>query len=105
MTQSAILESLTSFALEKYPEAELFLFGSKATKSSNPDSDWDVLVLLNQDTVEPEMEKTIMDDFYEFELKTGTVISPLIYSKTVWNKTRPATRLFKKIAKEGIRLK
>ena len=105
MTQTAVLEALANFVSEKLPDAEVFLFGSRATNQSTSDSDWDVLVLLNQDSVSAETERSIMDDFYELELKTGNVISPLIYSKAVWNKTRPVTRLYQKISKEGIRIK
>lgn len=105
MTHTAVLEAITGFVSEKLPDAEVFLFGSRATNNSTSDSDWDVLVLLDQDEVTSEIEKSIMDDFYELELKTGSVISPLIYSKMVWNKTRPVTRLYKRISKEAIRIK
>jgi predicted nucleotidyltransferase len=105
MTHSAILDTIASFTDKRYPNSEVYLFGSRTKKTSKPDSDWDILLLLDQETVDPETEKSIMDDFYELELKTGTIISPLIYSKKHWNKTRPATRLFKQIQKEGIRLK
>ena len=105
MRQTEILDEVTNFAAEKYPDAELVLFGSRATDSAKSDSDWDILLLLDQDTVDPETEKSIMDAFYELELETGIVISPLIYSRKIWNRTRPATSLFLQIKKEGIRLK
>lgn len=105
MTQTAVLEALIDFVSEKLPDAEVFLFGSRATETSTSDSDWDILVLLDQEAISSEKEKSIMDDFYELELKTGNVISPLIYSKLVWNKTRPVTRLYQRISKEAIRIK
>lgn len=105
MTQKAVLEALTDFVSERLPDAEVFLFGSRATKTSTADSDWDILVLLDEETISSEKEKSIMDDFYELELKTGNVISPLIYSRSVWNKTRPVTRLYQRISKEAIRIK
>jgi predicted nucleotidyltransferase len=105
MTQTAVFEALTNFVAEKLPDAEVFLFGSRASETSNSDSDWDVLVLLDQEEVSKETEKSIMDDFYELELKTGNVIAPLIYSKVLWNTTRPITRLYQKISEQGIRIK
>ncbi len=105
MTRSAILDSITSFASEKFPSSELFLFGSRARKTPKTNSDWDILLLLDEDTIDLETEKSIMDDFYELELKTGAAISPLIYTKKVWNKTRSLTPLFQEIKKEAIRLK
>lgn len=76
-----------------------------ARKTQKSDSDFDILLLLEEDSIDASKEKSIMDDFYELELKTGVVISPLIYTKKVWNRTRPGTRLFQKIEKEAIRLK
>lgn len=105
MTHSAILEKIKSFASEKFPNSELFLFGSRARKTEKQDSDWDILLLLEEDTIDLVKEKSIMDEFYELELQTGASISPLIYSKKVWNKTRPMTSLFQEIAKDAIRLR
>lgn len=105
MTQSAILEKITSFAADRYPNSELFLFGSRARKTEKQDSDWDILLLLEDETIDLVKEKSIMDEFYELELQTGLSISPLIYSKKEWNKTRPMTSLFQEITKDAIRLK
>lgn len=105
MTQSAILEKITSFASEKFPGSELFLFGSRARETEKQDSDWDILLLLEEDSIDLAKEKSIMDEFYELELQTGVSISPLIYSKKVWNKTRPMTSLYREIKKDAIRLK
>ncbi len=105
MRPSAILDEITNLAAEKYPNAELVLFGSHATKSPKSDSDWDILLLLDQETVDPETEKSIMNEFYELELKTGAVISPLIYSKSFWEKNRPTTPLFHSIREKGILLR
>jgi len=44
-----------------------------------------------------------INQFYEVELETGAVISPLIYTKEQWNR-HSASPLFEKIQKEGIRL-
>lgn len=105
MTQSAILEKIKSFASERYPDSELFLFGSRARRTEKENSDWDVLLLLEDDNIDLAKEKFIMDEFYELELQTGISISPLIYSKKVWNKTRAMTSLYQEIKKDAIRLR
>ena len=46
-----------------------------------------------------------MDEFYELELDTGEIISPLIYSKTDWSNNRNVTPLYENIIKEGIKIK
>lgn len=45
-----------------------------------------------------------MDAFYELELETGEVLSPLIYSKNVWEKKYLHTLLLENIKREGIRI-
>ena len=46
-----------------------------------------------------------MDDFYELELETGEIFSPLFYSKNDWNFNLKITPLFENIEKEGIKIK
>jgi hypothetical protein len=46
-----------------------------------------------------------MDTFYNVELETGEIISPLIYSKNDWFQNHSYTPLFENIEKEGIRIK
>ena len=46
-----------------------------------------------------------MDEFYELELETDEVISPLIYSKEDWRSNHSITPLYENIKKEGVRLK
>ncbi len=100
-----ILERIIQFAKAKHPNADIYLFGSRARGESKNLSDWDLLILLNLKNVPFELETKIMDDFYELELETGEVISPLIYSKNDWNKRYSSTPLFEAIKKEGIKIK
>lgn len=86
------------------PQAEVFLFGSRARGTAKPTSDWDLLILLNTDTVSFDTETQLMDIFYDLELETGQVISPLIYTKEQWSQKRVNTPLFHAIEKEGVRL-
>jgi predicted nucleotidyltransferase len=86
------------------PQAEVFLFGSRARGSAKSTSDWDLLILLNDNTVSFDTETKIMDVFYDLELETGQVISPLIYTKKQWSQHRINTPLFHHIENEGVRL-
>ncbi|MHC1706724.1 MAG: nucleotidyltransferase domain-containing protein [Bacteroidales bacterium] len=89
----------------KYPDSEIYLYGSKARGDSKKFSDWDLLVLLNRQSIPFKLETEIMDDFYEVELLTGAVISPLIYAKSDWNQKYSKTPLFENIQREGIKIK
>ena len=99
-----ILKKITELALSKYPDSEIYLFGSRARDEAKKLSDWDLLILLNKKEISFELETKIMDEFFELELETGEIISPLIYSKTDWIKNHSFTPLFEIIKKEGIRI-
>ena len=86
------------------PNAEIFLFGSRARADAKKTSDWDLLILLNNKNISFQFETKFFDEFYEMEIETGEVISPLIYTKTDWNKNHSATPLFENIKNEGIRI-
>lgn len=100
-----ILDEILSMANTKYPDSEIYLYGSQARGDSKKISDWDLLVLLNRQNTPFDVETKVMDDFYDVELETGAVTSPLIYSKSDWNERYSMTPLFKNIKKEGIKIK
>ncbi len=86
------------------PQAEVILFGSQARGTSHAESDWDLLVLLDQPFVSAKKEIEIMDRFYDLSLETDAVLVPLIYPKSEWYGKYSITPLFENIQKEGIRL-
>jgi predicted nucleotidyltransferase len=103
--RNKILKMITDLAISKYPDAEIYLYGSQARGSAKKLSDWDLLILLNKTKISFEIETKLMDDFYELELETGEIFSPLVYSKTDWAKNHSLTALFQNIQKEGLRIK
>jgi uncharacterized protein len=103
--KETILKRITELAFLKYPDSEIYLYGSRARGDSKKLSDWDLLILLNAKNISFEIETKLMDEFYELELETGEIFSTLVYSKTEWSKNHSLTPLFENIQKEGIRIK
>jgi len=103
--QNKIINKIVRIANSKHPDSEVYLYGSQARENTTSLSDWDLLILLNSKNISFEIETKLMDDFYDLELETGEIISPLIYSKKDWNKNHSSTPLFENIQKEGIRIK
>jgi len=99
------LKMIDDLALSKYPDSEIYLYGSQARGDAKKFSDWDLLILLNKKKISFEFETNLMDDFYELELETGEIFSPLVYSKADWTKNHSLTALFQNIQKEGLRIK
>ena len=104
MNQNLIRDRITKSIHDKDPFAEAYLFGSRARGDFRPDSDWDILILVNADKVTNEIEDKFRDDLYDIELEAGQVISTFIYPKMYWEDTLIFSPLYKKVNQEGIRL-
>ncbi len=87
--------------------AGAILFGSRARRAHQPDSDADVAILLNGSPGKFVATKLAMDDLaYEVLLETGIRIQPLPVWQSEWEHpesySNPA--LLNNIVREGIRL-
>jgi len=100
-----ILQKIVMVVEETAPSAEVYLYGSRARGTAKKISDWDLLILLNAKQISFDFETHFMDSFYEIELETGAIISPLIYTKDDWNTKHSSSTLFFNIQKDGIRIK
>ncbi|MEE4287467.1 MAG: nucleotidyltransferase domain-containing protein [Mariniphaga sp.] len=100
-----ILQMIKKVVDKNAPDSEVYLFGSRARGNARKLSDWDLLILLNTPNVSFDFETKFMDEFYELELRTGEIFSPLFYSKNDWNSNYTITPFYENIQKEGIRLK
>jgi len=100
-----ILQQIIKVVNENAPDSEVYLYGSRAKGTAKKLSDWDLLILLNRPSISHDLETKFMDDFYELELETGEIISPLIYSKRDWDNKYAITPLFESVKNEGIKLK
>ncbi len=98
------LNRIKTTILGKTPDAQIFVFGSRARGTANKDSDWDILILLPNERINSKDESILTDPLYDLELETGEVISPFIYSETEWNNRYAITPLYKQIQLEARRL-
>ena len=104
MSTDVILNNITSAIHEQDPSAQAFLFGSRARGDNRPDSDWDILILINNQIVTNEIENKFRDVLYNIELESGQIISTFIYPKSFWQKNLRFSPLYKSVKKEGIKL-
>ncbi|HKJ31493.1 MAG TPA: nucleotidyltransferase domain-containing protein [Balneolales bacterium] len=104
MDQNLIRDKITKSIHDKDPYAEAYLFGSRARGDFNPDSDWDILILVNADKVINDIEDKFREDLYDIELEAGQVISTFIYPKKYWQDALIFSPLYKNVSQEGIRL-
>jgi uncharacterized protein len=104
MRTDAILYNITSAIHRQDPSAQAFLFGSRARGDNRPDSDWDILILVDNLNVTNEIEDKFRDDLYNIELESGQIISTFIYPKSYWQKKLKFSPLYKMVKKVGIKL-
>ena len=104
MTDQTLRERILAVLRDVDPNAEAFLYGSRARGDAGPESDWDLLILLSIPVTE-EIKRTIRHRLYEIEWETGQVISSIIHSRTEWD-TSPLreTPFRRRVSREGIRV-
>lgn len=100
-----ILHRIIGVVNKTAPDSEVYLYGSRARGNESKQSDWDLLILMNRPEIPFELETQFMDDFYDLELETGEIISPLLYSKDIWKSNYSLTPFFENVINDGIRLK
>ena len=83
--------------------AEVILFGSRARGDEHPDSDWDILILVNSKT-DLDYEKIFRHKLYEIELELEEAFSITVYNKNEWKSKYWMTPLYQSIAREGFRI-
>jgi len=97
-----ILLSIRALGAKVLPEgARLILFGSQARNDARDDSDWDLLILLNDKQLQKDTFGAFAYPFVELGWEYGTYFSPKIYTYAEWAK-RKGTPFYENIAREGV---
>lgn len=104
MDRKYILQYIKKSVRKVSPGAKIILYGSEARGESRPDSDIDVLILADTEDLTYNDRTAITDSIYDIELKTGVIISPLVYTQKQWENRLFKTPFYINIMNEGIRL-
>jgi len=96
-----IVDVFKTLLNRKLKVSELVLFGSRARGDADPDSDLDVLVIV--DDLSPEFEEYISDCAWEAGFEYGIVIVPVVFSRNEWeNGPERYSLLAEAIKSEGV---
>ncbi|AQG81554.1 nucleotidyltransferase domain-containing protein [Spirosoma montaniterrae] len=108
MNYTAIQPLLSEFkhaVQELYQDrlSDIYLFGSFARNEATQDSDIDLLVILNDETISPFSEINLMGDIaYRLDLRYDTLVS--VVPTTQQRFEQLASPLYKQVKREGRRL-
>ena len=84
MEQDKIIDSIKELARRLLPEGvSLWLYGSRARGEARPDSDYDLLILVDKDRVTPDIDSAAYD-LCLMGYDNGVEISPHIYPRKKW---------------------
>lgn len=101
MNTREVTDMISARVHQTEPDAKVLLFGSRARGEARPDSDWDVMVLLN-DNSKTNRWDAVKQLFY-LSLDIEQDINPIVYTKSEWNK-RSFTPFYKNVMKDGIEI-
>ena len=80
--EKQILETFAQLVRKKVSLCSVVLFGSRARGDAEPDSDMDVLVIV--DNLADKDEDYISECAWEAGFESGIVVVPVVYSRLEW---------------------
>lgn len=85
MDQKQVIQNIRELGQKILPKgASLWLYGSRARGDARPDSDYDLLILLDKDHITSEDHDNYSYPFRLMGWNLNTEINPHIYSKKDW---------------------
>ena len=100
--RSEIVKQIKETLQRVAPTAQSFMYGSQARGDFRPDSDIDLLIIVDEDRLSIKEEQQITIPLYEIEMETGVPISAMIVLKKNWKKRPFKTPFQINIMNEGI---
>ena len=83
MKKSIVLNKIKSIIKQIDPQAEVILYGSRARGDERPDSDWDLLILVNT-KADLDYERIFRHKLFDLELELEQSFSVTVHNKNEW---------------------
>jgi predicted nucleotidyltransferase len=103
VTERNAIETFRRLLAERLHVDQIVLFGSRARGDAVPDSDMDVLVIIDKPS--EDIEEFVSSCAWEAGFEQGMVIVPVVYSKQEWESgPERVSLLARAIESEGVPL-
>ena len=104
MSRKDIVNQISQAIRRVAPTATAILYGSEARGDARPDSDIDVLILLDGDQMSLKREMDVTGPLNEIEWQTGVLVSPTVMLRKQWENMPFKTPFYINVMNEGIRI-
>ncbi len=104
MNRQEIVTRISRVVHQQNPTAEVILYGSEARGDARPDSDIDILVIVDQEKITFSDKTGITYPLYDIEFETGVSISPIVTTKKEWYNRPFKTPFYVNVMNEGRRI-
>ncbi len=102
MEQKQVINRITELGKRILPEGvSLWLYGSRARGDNRPDSDYDLLILLDKDRVSMNDYDQYMIPLSDLGLSMGEDVRAHVYTKSEWGKW-PCTPFVENVEEDKI---
>jgi predicted nucleotidyltransferase len=98
-----IFKQIQTLKRQLIPNDKMILFGSQARGDEHPESDWDLLILLNKPVKGKDDYDNYAYPFTEMGWNYGAYLSTKVYTVEEWEKRKPSP-FYKNVEHDGIEI-